>query len=66
MMSRIVYNLEDEELLSLYFSNDTSIHGYSIFFRSRIFGLLRWKIKNEELEMERCVKIAIETDKMFS
>ena len=63
-MSRIVYNLEDEDLLSMYFSNNTSIYSY-YFFEHRLFDLLK-KVKNEELEIERCVRIAIETNKMFS
>ena len=64
MITRIVYNLEDEDLLSMYFSNNTSIYSYYLF-KHRIFDLLKI-IKNEELEIERCVRIAIETNKMFS
>ena len=42
-----VNDLKDDEMLSMYFSNDSSIHGYEAF-KYKLFELLKI-IKNEEL-----------------
>ena len=62
----IIFNtndLKDEELLSMYFSNDTSVYSYYLF-KQRLFDLLKI-VKNGELEIERSIRVAIETNKMF-